>query len=144
MLLRLVVGGTHSGNTWDTAYADSRTYDWLFAQRASDKADPPTHSAPVVATSANQSVTLPTDSATFTGSATDADGTIAKFSWINVTVNGDPWPTVADNLSPVAPSPSRTLSASPAATAGTYKFRLIATDDDGFTGFKDVTLTVKP
>lgn len=139
-LLRLIVGGTHSGNTWDTAYADPRTYDWLFAQRASDKADPATHSAPVVTTSANQSVTLPTDSASFTGSATDADGTIAKYSWINVTVNGDPWPTVADNLS----NPSRTLSANPAGTAGTYKFRLIATDDDGFTGFKDVTLTVKP
>ena len=139
-LLRLIVGGTHSGNTWDATYADSRTYDWLFAQRASDKADPSTHSAPVVSVSSNQTVTLPTDSASFTGSATDADGTIAKFSWINVTVNGDPWPTVADNLS--AP-PTRTLSASPAGTAGTYKFRLIATDDDGFTSFKDVTLTVR-
>ena len=139
MLLRLIVGGLHTGSTWDTAYADSRTYDWLFAQRASDKADPATHSAPVVTPSANQTVTLPTDSANFNGSATDSDGTITKYSWINVTVNGDPWPTVADNLS----SASSTLSASPAGTAGTYKFRLIATDDDGFTGFKDVTLTVK-
>lgn len=59
MLLRLIVGGLHTGSTWDTAYADSRTYDWLFAQRASDKADPATHSAPVVTPSANQTVTLP-------------------------------------------------------------------------------------
>ncbi len=139
-LLRLLVGGTHNGSTWNTAYADSKIYDWLFAQRASDKAAPATHKTPVVTASANQTVTLPTDSASFTGSATDADGTIAKFTWVNITLSGEPWPTVADNL---AAPPTRTLSASPAATPGTYKFRLIATDDDGFTGFKDVTLTVR-
>jgi poly(3-hydroxybutyrate) depolymerase len=137
MVLRLIVGGKHDGTTWDETYKDQRTYDWLFAQRASDKADPATHAWPVVTTSGNKSVTMPTTSAAFTGSATDADGPIAKYSWINITDGTGTWPTVVESLT----TGNATLSGP---GAGTYKFRLIATDEDGFTGFKDVTLTINP
>jgi poly(3-hydroxybutyrate) depolymerase len=135
MLIRLLVGTGH--NSWDATYGNQKTYEWLFAQRASNKALPSTHQAPVVTVSANQSVTLPTNSATFTGSATDADGTIAKFSWVDVSNVSSTWPTEVASSSSATATFSRT-------TAGTYKFRLIATDDDSFTGYATVTFTVQP
>jgi ribosomal protein L14 len=77
-------------------------------------------------------MTLPTNSATLTGSGTDADGTIASYAWTRVS-----GPTTF------------TLGTANAATttltnlvAGTYVFRLTVTDNGGTTGTDDVTVTV--
>ena len=80
----------------------------------------------------NITMTLPTNSATLSGSGTDADGTIASYAWTRIS-----GPTTF------------TLGTAGAATttltnliAGTYVFRLTVTDDDGATGTDDVTVTV--
>jgi hypothetical protein len=77
-------------------------------------------------------MTLPVNSATLTGSGTDADGTIASYAWTRVS-----GPTTF------------TLGTANAATttltnlvAGTYVFRLTVTDNGGATGTDDVTVTV--
>ncbi len=87
---------------------------------------------PVANAGANGAITLPTSSASLTGSGTDADGTIASYLWTQVS----------------GPSTS-TFSATNTANitvsnlqAGTYTYRLTVTDNDGATDTDDVTVTV--
>lgn len=86
---------------------------------------------PVVNVGANQSLTLPTNSTTITGSATDSDGTIASYLW---TKQSGPTATITNQTT--------TIVSLANLVAGVYILRLTATDDGGETGFKDVTVTV--
>ncbi len=88
---------------------------------------------PVANAGADNSITLPTNTTSFTGSGTDSDGTITSYTWIKV--NG----------------PACTLSGQATATlslsnllAGSYTFRLTVTDNGGATGSDEVILTVQP
>lgn len=86
---------------------------------------------PLVTVGANQSISLPTNSTTITGSATDTDGTIASYLWSK---QSGPAVTITNET---------TITVSLAnLVAGVYVFRLTATDDGSETGFKDVTVTV--
>ncbi len=92
----------------------------------------PPNQAPNANAGANRAITLPTSSATLSGSGTDADGTIASYQWQQVS----------------GPSAS-TLSATNTAgitvsnlQAGTYVYRLTVRDNDGATDIDDVTVTV--
>ena len=87
---------------------------------------------PVANAGADKTVTLPTTSTSLTGSATDADGTIASYAWARVS-----GPTTF------------TLGTANAATTtltnlvqGVYVFRLTVTDNSGATDTDDVTVTV--
>ncbi len=86
---------------------------------------------PLVTVGANQSLTLPTNSTTIVGSANDPDGTVASYIW---TKQSGPTVTIANET-------TTTVSLSDL-LAGVYIFRLTATDNEGETGFKDVTITV--
>jgi hypothetical protein len=86
---------------------------------------------PVVTVGANQTLTLPTNSTTITGSAIDSDGSIASFLW---TKQSGPVAALANQT-------TTTVSLT-GLVAGVYVFRLTATDDGGETGFRDVTVTV--
>jgi gliding motility-associated-like protein len=86
---------------------------------------------PVVTVGANQTITLPTNSTTVTGSATDSDGTIASYLW---TKQSGPAATLTNTT-------TTTLSLADL-VAGVYVFRLTATDNGGETGFNEVTITV--
>jgi gliding motility-associated-like protein len=86
---------------------------------------------PVANAGADVSLTLPANSTTLNGSATDADGTIASYAWTKVS------------------GPAASLSGQATATlsltglvAGTYVFQLIATDDKGATSSDNVTVVV--
>jgi hypothetical protein len=86
---------------------------------------------PVVTVGANQSISLPTNSTTITGSATDPDGSIASYLWTKQS------------------GPTATLSNEGTTTVtlndlleGVYIFRLTATDNQSETNFKEVTITV--
>ena len=88
--------------------------------------------APVANAGANRTITLPTNSASLTGSGTDADGTIAGYLWTQVS----------------GPSAS-TLSATNTAAitvsnllVGVYTYRLRVTDNDGAIDTDDITVTV--
>jgi predicted esterase len=140
--IRVVVNGTHF--IWNSVYSDQRIYDWLFAQRASAKAADATHHWPVVTTSGNQTLSLggaSTVTATVTGSATHPDsGTdIETYAWLNVTTIN----TVRELPTVKAPSGSADAEI-PGLTQGTHRFRLVATDENGFSGYKDLTITVTP
>jgi N-acetylneuraminic acid mutarotase len=88
--------------------------------------------APVANAGADKTITLPTSSVTLTGSASDADGTIAGYKWTQVS-----GPSTA--LFSAATSASTSASS---LKQGTYVFRLAATDNKGATGSDDVKVVV--
>ena len=93
---------------------------------------PVANKAPTANAGQSQTITLPTSTVTLSGSATDADGTIASYQWTKVS-----GPTLFTITSPAAAATQITGLAQ-----GTYVFRLTATDDKGATGTADVTVIV--
>ena len=91
----------------------------------------PGNQKPSVTVGANQTLTLPTNSTTLTGSASDPDGIVASYLW---TKQSGPAATLANTT-------TTNLSLS-GLLAGVYIFRLTATDDGGETAFNEVTITV--
>lgn len=87
--------------------------------------------APVANAGADKSITLPITQATFSGSGTDSDGTIASYSWIK-----------ASGGSATLTNANTTNLTVTGLVAGTYTFRLTVTDNKGATGTDDVVLTV--
>jgi hypothetical protein len=92
---------------------------------------PPTNQAPVVSAGSPKTVTLPTNSVTLTGTASDPDGSIASYAW---TKTSGPAATIA--------SPSSISTNVTGLTAGTYVFNLRVTDNKGATANSNVTVTV--
>jgi gliding motility-associated-like protein len=86
---------------------------------------------PNVTVGANQSFSLPTNSTSVTGSASDPDGSIASYLW---TKQSGPTVTITN-------ATTTTVSLANLIT-GVYTFRLTATDNGGATGFSDMTVTV--
>ncbi|MDC6352789.1 PKD domain-containing protein [Zeaxanthinibacter sp. PT1] len=80
-------------------------------------------------------ITLPTNSASLTGSATDPDGgVITSYTWTQVSGPG---------TATLSGENTEQLSISDL-LEGTYVFRLTAVDDEGDTAFDEVTVTVNP
>lgn len=91
----------------------------------------PPNQAPVANAGPDRAVTLPTSNTTLTGSATDADGSIAGFQWVQI----------AGNAVTIA-SPTNALTVVNGFTiAGTYQFELTVTDNIGATD-KDTVVVV--
>lgn len=87
---------------------------------------------PVANAGTDRAVTLPTNTASLSGSGTDADGTIASYQWQQV--SGPSTSTLsATNTSNITVSNLQ---------AGTYTYRLTVTDDNGATDTDDVIVTV--
>ncbi|WP_165750494.1 Ig domain-containing protein, partial [Cellulophaga sp. Z1A5H] len=87
---------------------------------------------PTVNAGSNQTITLPTNSVMLVGSATDADG-ISTYAWTKISGG------IATIVIPSAESTSIT-----GLIAGTYTFRLTATDNLGSQNFAEVDVIVKP
>ncbi len=87
--------------------------------------------APTVNAGSDKSITLPSNSVSFSGSATDADGTIASYAWTKV----------SGGNATLANAGTATLTAS-GLSAGSYTFRLTAKDNRGATAYDDVLLIV--
>ena len=87
---------------------------------------------PVANAGIDQSITLPINSVTLTGTGTDADGTIASYSWFKL----------SGNTGDVISSPSSASTAVSFTTAGTYQYVLTVTDNLGLTGKDTVQVTV--
>lgn len=90
--------------------------------------------APVANAGNNQTITLPVNTVTLSGSGTDADGTIASYLWTKIA--GPATFTIA------APAQAQTVINN--LVQGTYQFELTVTDNLGATGKDTVTITVNP
>ena len=94
---------------------------------------PPQNLSPTANAGPDQTITLPTNSVTLSGSGTDSDGTIVlPYVWSFVS-----GPSTVDPLDTASSSATGLV-------AGTYVFQLIVTDDDGATGMDTVSITVNP
>lgn len=87
---------------------------------------------PTVNAGPNRSVILPTNQLIIVGSGADVDGTIASYSWAQV--SGPSTATLTNES-------TDNLTAS-SLIAGSYNFRLEVTDDDGATATDQMTVTV--
>jgi len=88
--------------------------------------------APVANAGTDKTITLPTTSTTLAGTATDADGTVASYTWTKV----------SGGAATLTNATSATVTVT-GVVAGTYTFRLTVNDNAGATGTDDVVLTVK-
>lgn len=88
--------------------------------------------SPVVNAGDDKTITLPTNSLSIEGMATDADGEIASYKWIQI----------SGGMASLSQTTSANLRVSQL-TEGIYIFRLIAEDNDGASNSDDVTVTVK-
>jgi hypothetical protein len=93
----------------------------------------PANQPPTVNAGTAQTITLPTSSVQLSGTATDPDGTIASYSWTQVS---GPATATFSNAAAAA------TTASGLTTAGSYTFRLTATDNAGATSYANVVITV--
>ncbi len=96
--------------------------------------NPAANQAPVVSAGNNVSITLPTNTVTLNGTATDADGTVASVQWRKVSGPA--------SFNIVSPAQLQTVING--LVAGTYSFELTATDNNGATGKATVSVTVNP
>src|SRR5204863_3980627 len=96
--------------------------------------NPAVNLPPTANAGSDVTITLPTSTAQLVGSGTDADGTIASYSWTKIGTT-PPGGTLA------APTQSST-GVSGLTTAGTYLFRLTVTDNLGATGTDTVRVIV--
>ncbi len=91
--------------------------------------NPAANVAPTVDAGLDQTITLPTNSVTLNGSASDSDGTIVSYEWTSFP------PTNISN-------PNSVTTQVTGLTQGSYQFTLTVTDDDGATGSDTVVVTV--
>ncbi|MEO7990609.1 MAG: PKD domain-containing protein [Chryseolinea sp.] len=135
-IFTLVAGGTHGGSTWDKTYSPTHTYynpniyEWFLTyKRGVITPKPPTVSAGV-----DKTITLPISTVSLTGTATDADGTIATKIW---TQSSGP------NTATIVSSSALTTNIT-GLIQGTYVFSLSATDNSGLSTADLVTVQVLP
>ncbi|CAN5430989.1 hypothetical protein BH11BAC3_BH11BAC3_06110 [soil metagenome] len=88
--------------------------------------------APAVNAGNDQVITLPVNSTTLSGTATDSDGTIVDYTWVKISG------PVAGNIA----SPATALSSVNSLVQGLYEFELTVTDNDGAVSKDTVQVTV--
>jgi hypothetical protein len=98
------------------------------------KVNPAPNQPPVVSAGSSQTITLPTNSVTLSGTATDATGTIVSYIWTEVS---------GPNTATLGSASALTTVAS-GLVAGTYVFQIVVKDDNNLSAVADVTITVNP
>ncbi|HEX2534783.1 MAG TPA: PKD domain-containing protein, partial [Chitinophagaceae bacterium] len=134
---RLTVFDASGHDAWsrvyDVNYRENgmNIFEWML-QYKKGSTTTPTNQAPTANAGTDKNITLPTSSVSMTASASDADGTIASYSWSQVS-------------GPASASFSSTTVLNPTISnlvAGTYTFRLTVKDNAGATKTDDVIVTV--
>lgn len=134
---KTIPSGT-SHDCWSSRYKPAYTenglniYQWMLQYAKGTVPTTTTNIVPVANAGSDKTIALPTTSTTLSGSGSDADGTISKYSWTKVS-------------GPSTYVFSSTAVANPTVTslvAGTYVFRLTVTDNKGATDYDDVNVVV--
>ncbi|HEX2535595.1 MAG TPA: hypothetical protein VHK69_17755, partial [Chitinophagaceae bacterium] len=132
----LFSGYTH-GTSWQKMFdpewkPDGKNmYEWML-QYTRDEMPEPENTAPDVNAGSAKELTLPDNSVTMTATASDADGSVASYSWSKVS---GPSAFTFSSTTVLNPTVSNL-------TAGTYVFRLTVEDNDGATATDDVQVVV--
>lgn len=92
-----------------------------------------TNIPPVANAGSDQTITLPINSVTLTGNGTDADGSIASWSWTKIS---GPAATISN--------PNVQTTSATGLVQGVYQFQLQVTDNAGATNTDIVQVTVNP
>ncbi|MGH2566161.1 MAG: PKD domain-containing protein, partial [Ginsengibacter sp.] len=95
--------------------------------------NPAANVPPTANAGSNQTITLPTNSVTLSGSGTDPDGTISSYAWTKIS---GPAATITNTS-----SASTTVTG---LTQGVYQFQLKVTDNSAATDLDTVQITVNP
>lgn len=95
----------------------------------------PPNILPVANAGADQTITLPTNSVTLSGSGTDPDGNITAYQWTKIS-----GPAVGSITNPT----SATTTVTGLSIAGIYRFVLRVTDNSGGLGRDTMQVTVNP
>lgn len=106
-------------------------YQWMLQFTVNGASNLP----PTVNAGIDQAFNLPRDTTTLTGSATDPDGTIAGYQWLQ---------SSGTTATIVSPTSATTKITGLSTASGTRSFRLVATDNSGATGSDTVNITVNP
>ena len=106
-------------------------YEWMLTNT---RAIPPP-GPPIANAGNNQTITLPTNSATLSGTATASGGT---------TITGYAWTELSGPNTATIASPSSAVTRDSGLIQGTYVFQLKVTQSDGQTGTASVSVTVNP
>jgi hypothetical protein len=141
MAVTEIPGAGHSAASWNTAYNPSwrsnafnlNVFEWMLKNKRGGSTPVP-NQPPIDNAGLDKTITLPTNSVSVTGSASDADGTIASYSWSKI--SGPSQYTIA--------SPSSASTSLTGLVQGIYLFRLTVTDNKGATAADDVQVTVNP
>ncbi len=94
----------------------------------------PANQPPVISAGSNQTITLPNNSASLTGTATDATGTITTYAWIEISGPGN---INISNAGSLDASVNNLVQ-------GSYVFQLTVTDNNNLSSSSTVTVTVNP
>ena len=119
--------GTQPGNFF-LGGVTQNLYQWLARQSRGG----PVNQPPVANAGTGQTITLPTNSVTLTGTATDADGTIASTLWTKL----------SGPAGAIITNPGLLSTTVTGLVQGNYVFQLTATDNLGATGSSSVSVTV--
>ncbi len=128
------VGGHCCWNTWYNptwTEAGDNIYTWMLKQR---KGTQTANQPPVANAGTDQTITLPLNTVTLTGSASDPDGSISACAWTKVA--GPATFTIGSSGS--AQTSITNL------VQGTYQFELRATDNSGASDLDTVVVSVLP
>ncbi len=115
---------------WDKVYKETNALDWMLSFTNGTTSS--TNYPPIVNAGIDVVEYLPTNSAVCNGSASDPDGTVTAYAWSQV--SGPSAATLANKT-------TKSLTAS-SLLAGTYTFRLKATDDKGAYANDDVKVVI--
>ena len=120
-------------DAWTTTYNNDAMWDWMLSHSKGTAIAPPANEAPVASAGSDQYLTLPTNSISLYGSASDTDGSVSTYKW---TKTAGPAATLTD-------ASSATLKLS-GLVEGNYTFKLSVSDNQGLTGFDEVKVSVNP
>lgn len=136
-LAKKTIFNDDSHDAWSKTYNPDfkenglNVYEWMLLYQRGGGSQP-VNQAPSSNAGPDNNITLPVNSTTLSGSGSDADGSITKYSWTKI--SGPSQFTFSNNGIP-APTVSNLVE-------GEYTFRLTVTDDDNAFASDDVIIKV--